>query len=113
VARVEDFPAEDPTYLNHLHVNQETILLRPGALIPLILCYRRSTMELTSRLEPYRLRAGDRVTMPGGDGYAGSYPLPLLIPEWRAQGLRGSGCGRMGTGVDGTSAHSVAEPTER
>jgi hypothetical protein len=77
VGKVEDFPSEDPTYRNHLHIQQRKIHVQPGALIPLILCYRRSIMELASRLEPYRLSAGDRVTMLGGDGYAGSYQCAL------------------------------------
>ena len=73
VAQISNFDAGDPTHLNHIHVQRGKRYVSPGDLLPLILCYRRSIMELSSTTEPYYLNASDQVYLLGGDGYAGSY----------------------------------------
>jgi hypothetical protein len=73
VAVVEPFDAAEDRPLCHAHHGGEVMQLEPGQEVALILAYRRSLMELSSTLEPYRLARGDRVTLLGGDGYAGSF----------------------------------------
>jgi hypothetical protein len=77
VARVNDFNAADRKHLNHIHIQQEKRYVRPADVLPVILAYRRSIMEVSSKAEPYLLKAGDNVFLLGGDGYAGSYQCVL------------------------------------
>jgi len=77
VAKVNEFDLNDNSYLNHIHINQKIHRLKPGDIIPLILAYRRSMMEISSNIQPYSFKAGDDVYMLGGDGYAGSYQCVL------------------------------------
>jgi hypothetical protein len=76
-ARVLDFDLADKTFLNHIHLQQQKHYVQPGHILPCILSYRRSMMELASLSHPYQLRRGDQVCMLGGDGYAGSYQCIL------------------------------------
>jgi hypothetical protein len=77
VAKINNFDATDSAYLNHIHVQKEKRYVCPGDVLPLILSYRRSIMEISSKTDPYHLKASDNVFLLGGDGYAGSYQCVL------------------------------------
>jgi hypothetical protein len=77
VGKVNDFDVNDSFCLNHIHLQQKIHRLKPGDILPLILAYRRSMMEISSKINPYSLKSGDNVYMLGGDGYAGSYQCVL------------------------------------
>jgi hypothetical protein len=53
VGKVSDFDVNDYSYLNHIHLQQKIHRLKPGDIIPLILAYRRSMMEISSNINPY------------------------------------------------------------
>lgn len=77
VVKVNHFDVNDQTFLNHIHLNQKIHRIKPGDIIPVILGYRRSLMEISSKSKPYQLKVGDHLYMLGGDGYAGSYQCVL------------------------------------
>lgn len=77
VGRVNDFDFSNRFHLNHIHLQKQKYYVRPGEIIPLILAYRRSIMEIASTRAAYSLKAGDSAYLLGGDGYAGSYQCVL------------------------------------
>lgn len=79
-ARVLAFDTADKTFLNHIHLQQQKHHFQPGHVLPCILSYRRSMMEIASCSQPYQLRRGDQAYMLGGDGYAGSFQC--VLPEY-------------------------------